>query len=348
MERIKLTKFAHGAGCGCKIAPQVLEEILQDAKTGSTFPSLLIGNQSNDDAAVYRLNEEEALIATNDFFTPIVDDPRVFGKVAAANALSDVYAMGGQPLMALSILGWPLEKLSTASAREVIAGAMEICEQAGIPLAGGHSIDSTEPFFGLAVNGRVKINHIKSNSNAQAGDVIILTKPIGVGILTTAAKREILDENDLHRLIPLLTQLNKVGTELGKIDAIHAMTDVTGFGLAGHLIEMAEGADLSVQLNFSAIPKIPTVEQYLSKNTIPDATYRNWNAYGSKVHMNSTINTLQAFQLLPDPQTNGGLLIALAPNAVSEIMQILTQSGFQHAAVIGQFIPQTDQVLYVS
>ncbi|HEV2832994.1 MAG TPA: selenide, water dikinase SelD, partial [Hanamia sp.] len=271
---IKLTEYSRGAGCGCKISPQVLEEILHSE---IAFPNnnLLVGNNSNDDAAVYDLGNGTALISTTDFFMPIVDDAFDFGRVAAANAISDVYAMGGKPVLAVAVLGWPIEKLSSSLAKKVIEGARTICAEANIPLAGGHSIDSAEPFFGLAVNGIVPVSNLKRNNTAKEGDLLFLTKPIGVGILSTAQKRKLLKEEHLKVLIDQLTTLNKVGEELGKIKGVSSMTDVTGFGLAGHLIEMAEGSGLSTELYYSRLCIAEGVLQYLSERIVPDATNRN-------------------------------------------------------------------------
>lgn len=345
-ELIKLTQHAHGAGCGCKIAPQVLKEILQTPEAPQEFKNLLVGNTTNDDAAVYQLNDTESLIATTDFFTPIVNDPYIFGQVAAANAISDVYAMGGQPLLSLAILGWPVEKLPISAAQQVLEGARSICAQAGIPLAGGHSIDTKEPIFGLSVNGRVQTKLLKQNSNAQVGDLLFLTKPLGVGILATASKREKLEEADLESLHKHLTQLNKIGQDLGQLNAVHAMTDVTGFGLGGHLIEMAENANLSAELNYNAIPKVAGLDKYLAQNILPDATFRNWNAMSEKIQFEPTADALEGFKLLPDPQTNGGLLIAVAPENLTAVQDVLQTNGYaDFCRPIGQFVAKNEKVI---
>lgn len=345
---IKLTQYSHGAGCGCKIAPQVLEAILKTDAPTKDASALLVGHHSMDDAAVYQLDKKEALIATTDFFTPIVDDPYVFGKVAAANALSDVYAMGGSPLLALAILGWPVEKLPVETAQQVLEGAREICNQAHIPLAGGHSIDSREPIFGLSVNGRVLLKNIKQNATAQEGDLLLLTKPLGVGILSTAAKRGKLQDQDLITLTEQLTSLNCIGERLGKTEAVTAMTDVTGFGLGGHLIEMAEGAGLSIEIDYHKIPKIRGLNHYLSQNILPDATFRNWNAISPKIAFKSSADSLEGFKVLPDPQTNGGLLIAVHPKDLSEVQRILEDNGYaDFTQPIGRFIPQKDKRIEV-
>jgi selenide, water dikinase len=325
MADIKLTQFSHGAGCGCKIAPAVLDTILQTSLAQLQYPNLLVGNSSKDDAAVYDLGNGTALISTTDFFVPIVDDPYQFGRIAAANAISDVYAMGGKPIMALAILGWPVDKLSPELAREVIEGGRSMCAEAGIPLAGGHSVDTTEPIFGLSVNGLVPIHHIKKNNNAQEGDLLFLTKPLGTGILSTAQKKEQLEPDDLVTLITQLNLLNKVGEALGKITGVHAITDVTGFGLIGHLMEMAEGSNLGSTLFYSKIPMIDAAKKYLAKRLVPDATYRNWNAYSTQVGFAKGVDVMQAFSLLPDPQTNGGLLIAVDPTEKEMVQEILMQ-----------------------
>lgn len=345
-ELIKLTQHAHGAGCGCKIAPQVLEKILKSDQPAHPFKNLLVGNSLNDDAAVYQLNDTDALIATTDFFTPIVDDPFTFGKVAAANAISDVYAMGGTPLLALAILGWPVEKLPISAAQQVLEGAREICAEANIPLAGGHSIDSPEPIFGLSVNGRVPVKHLKQNNTAQEGDYLLLTKPLGVGVLATAAKRGKITPDDLTTLHLQLTQLNSIGEELGKLDQVHAMTDVTGFGLGGHLIEMAEAAGVSAELDYHSIPKVNGLDHYLAQNILPDATFRNWNAMSEKIQFEPTADALEGFKLLPDPQTNGGLLIAVAPENLTAVQDLLQAKGYaDFCRPIGQFIAKSEKVI---
>jgi len=341
-DQVFLTQYAHGAGCGCKIAPAVLEEILKTNEASQHFPSLLVGNTSKDDAAVYDLGNGTSLISTTDFFTPIVDDAFDFGKIAAANAISDVYAMGGTPLLAIAILGWPVETLPASLAQRVLDGARAICNEATIPLAGGHSIDSKEPFFGLAVNGMITTHQIKQNNTAKEGDVLLLTKPIGVGILSTAQKRKVLLPEHEGLAIKWMAQLNKAGSALASLNAVHAMTDVTGFGLLGHLIEMAEGSGLSAELNYSAIPVIEEAKTYLAQRIVPDATYRNWNSYSSKVAFETGVNVMEAFNLLPDPQTNGGLLIAVDKNAVDEVKQITGD-----VAVIGTLVQAGEKTIRV-
>lgn len=322
----RLTQYSHGAGCGCKIAPAVLDEILRSNETFPLdVPQLLVGNHSRDDAAVYDLGTGQALISTTDFFMPIVDDPFAFGRIASANAISDVYAMGGSPVLAVAILGWTVEKLPTSIARRVIEGSRSLCAEAGIPLAGGHSIDSPEPIFGLAVNGLVDTDHLKRNNTAQAGDVLLLTKPLGVGILTTAEKRGILLPEDEHRAAEQMMKLNRVGTALGKCAAVHAMTDVTGFGLLGHLTEMASGSGLQAELWFDTIPTLPNIQHYIAHNAIPGGTQRNWNSYG---HGISPLTPEQR-AILCDPQTSGGLLIAVEEQRLTECQAILRDAGLE-------------------
>lgn len=344
---IALTQYAHGAGCGCKIAPQVLKEILQ---TSVSQPSqnLLVGNSSNDDAAVYDLGNGNALISTTDFFMPIVDDAFDFGRIAAANAISDVYAMGGKPILALAILGWPIQKLPTSLAQRVIEGARTVCAEAGIALAGGHSIDTLEPMFGLSVNGLIEIKNLKKNDTAQEGDLLFLTKPIGVGVLSTAQKRGLLKEEDKTTLIKQLTQLNNFGEKLGSIAGVTAVTDVTGFGLLGHLIEMAQGSNLSAVINYTNVPKIEGISFYLNQNTIPDATFRNWNAYSTVTEISSDVNVMEAFNLLPDPQTNGGLLFSADPNSINEVIILLQENGLENFITpIGKMIKKEEKVIRV-
>jgi selenide, water dikinase len=304
---IKLTQFSPGAGCGCKISPADLREIIQNVPGKDQYEGLLVGCESQDDAAVFDMGNGEAIISTTDFFTPIVDDPRDFGRIAAANAISDIYAMGGSPLMAISILGWPLTKLPASMAATVIEGAVEVCKEAGIPLAGGHSIDISDPVFGLAVTGIIKRSNIKHNSTAIPGCRLFLTKPLGIGILSTASKKNLLDEADYLDSIYWMTKLNAVGAELGKMDCVLAMTDVTGFGLLGHLLGICEGSELAARIYFSAVPKLGNISRYIEKNCIPGGTYRNWKSYGGKV---SEITEFQK-HVLADPQTSGGLLIAV-------------------------------------
>ena len=340
---IKLTHYSHGAGCGCKIAPKVLDEILKSSFVLPDNNKLLVGNHSKDDAAVYDLDNGMALISTTDFFMPIVDDAFDFGRIAAANSISDVYAMGGKPLMAIAILGWPVEKLPVELAQQVIEGGRSICAEAGIPLAGGHSIDSQEPIFGLAVTGIMPIENLKKNNTAEAGDVLFLTKPLGVGILSTAQKRGLLKEEHLPLMIAQMAALNKKGEELGKIKGVTAMTDVTGFGLLGHLIEMTEGSGLSAELYYDKLPVAEGVRDYITQRIFPDATTRNWNGYSDKVKFEKGVNVMEAFTLLPDPQTNGGLLLSVKEDAVEEVKHILGSD--LHA--VGRLLPANEKRVWV-
>ena len=349
VEKIKLTGFSRGAGCGCKIAPNVLEEILHSNKEAPVFANLLVGNGTNDDAAVFEMADGTALISTTDFFAPIVDDAFDYGRIAAANAISDVYAMGGNPLMAVAMLGWPVEKLPASLAQQVIEGARHTCALANIPLAGGHSIDSVEPFFGLAVNGIVKKENLKQNNTAKAGDLLFITKPIGVGILSTAQKRDVLTEEHYNIMINQMAALNSIGALLGTDIDVTAMTDVTGFGLMGHLIEMAEGANLSAELFYSKIPVVAGAREYMSQRIVPDATYRNWNSYSKKVDFAKDVNVMEAFTLLPDPQTNGGLLFSVAPEAIAGIQDLLRANGLgDFVEPIGVMKKQGEKTVVVS
>lgn len=334
---IKLTQHSKGGGCGCKIAPSVLSEILAAHNVGAknNIPQLLVGNDSRDDAAVYQIDEKNAIISTTDFFMPIVDDAFAFGQIAAANAISDVYAMGGKPIFALAVLGWPLATLPASVAAQVMEGARKTCAEAGIVIAGGHSIDSQDPIFGLVVNGMVAIENLKRNDTAKEGDVLILTKPLGVGILATSQKRGLLTEAHLEKLVKQLTTINKAGEALGKLSAVHAMTDVTGFGLAGHLTEMMQGSNLTAEISYSKLPIIPEVREYIAQKAIPGATARNWNATQDGISLAPEIDEKEASVLLPDPQTNGGLLIAVAPEAVKDVQAILENLGIQYREPIG-------------
>jgi selenide, water dikinase len=346
MEEIRLTQFSKGGGCGCKIAPAVLKEILH-TNDKSIFENLLVGNDESDDAAVFLTGNDQAIVSTTDFFLPIVDDAFDFGRIAAANAISDVYAMGGTPLMAIAILGWPIEKLPVEQARLVLEGGRTICREAGIPLAGGHTIDSSDPIFGLSVTGTVNVRELKKNGGAQAGDHLFLTKAIGTGILATAIKRGQLNPSHYDSFIQRITLLNKVGKELGKIKGVSAMTDVTGFGLLGHLIEMLTASALSAEINYSSIPKAEGLDEYLKLRTIPDATFRNWNSYSSHVQFEKGVNVMEAFNVLPDPQTNGGLLVAVHENALEEVKEIFLQHGIS-TEPIGKCIEQKEKLVYVT
>ena len=342
---IKLTQYSHGAGCGCKIAPKILDEILTSNIAMPDNDKLIVGNHSKDDAAVYDLGNGTALISTTDFFMPIVDDPYEFGRIASANAISDVYAMGGKPILAIAILGWPINILPPAIAQKVIEGSRSICIEAGISLAGGHSIDSPEPIFGLAVNGLVPIENIKQNNLAQQGDVLFLTKPLGVGILTTAEKKGLLKIAHKGVAAKQMMQLNKVGEALGKIKGVHAMTDVTGFGLLGHLVEMAEGSGFSAAVDFSAVHFITAdLTDYVDQQCVPGGTVRNWDSYGEKI---GTLNDYQK-AILADPQTSGGLLVAVAAASVEEVTNILLAHGLEKfIQPIGSIIVKQQQVVTV-
>jgi selenide, water dikinase len=332
---IKLTQFSPGAGCGCKISPADLREIISQIPDKSQFSNLLVGCDTSDDAAVFDIGNGQAIISTTDFFTPIVDDPYDFGRIAATNAISDIYAMGGSPLMAISILGWPLSKLPAAMAGKVIEGATDVCRLAGIPLAGGHSIDIADPVFGLSVTGIINKENIKQNNTAMAGCRLFLTKPLGIGILSTAAKKNILEEEDYQRSVRWMTQLNSAGTELAKMESVRAMTDVTGFGLLGHLLEICEGSSLSARLHFGAIPKLENLGHYIELNSIPGGTHRNWKSYGHK------IGDLTEYQklVLADPQTSGGLLIVVDRNAPA-FDEFAAKNGFAEIGILGEALSE--------
>jgi selenide,water dikinase len=323
MEAIKLTQYSHGAGCGCKISPSILDKILHSAVPAVPDPRLLVGNDKRDDAAVWELGGGQALISTTDFFMPIVDDAFDFGRIASANAISDVYAMGGKPVLAIAILGWPIEKLAPEVAARVLEGARAICAEAGIALAGGHSIDCPEPVFGLAVNGIVSLTHLKRNSTATAGCRLYLTKALGVGVLSTAQKKGLLEPEDAAIALKSMVTLNSLGEKMGKIAGVKAMTDVTGFGLLGHLSEMCEGSGLSAVVEFAKVPVIGSIPAYLDKACIPGGTQRNWASYGHKISLGSERQRL----ILADPQTSGGLLIAVEPAAGEAVETLLCEHG---------------------
>lgn len=318
MEEIKLTQFSPGSGCGCKISPKDLEEILKNITPIIHDNRLLVGNSTKDDAAVFDLENGTAIISTTDFFTPIVDDAFDFGYIAAINALSDIYAMGGKPILAIAILGWPLSKIPTNIAKEVIKGATEACAKAGITISGGHSIDIPVPVFGLAVNGLVNKNNIKQNCTAKSNCSLFITKPLGIGIFSTAQKKNLLTDEDLKIALNSMKTLNSIGSEFGKTDAIKAMTDVTGFGLGGHLIEMCEGSNINAEINFNSLPIFEGIEKYIDNNTIPGGTTRNFNSYGSKISAMSEFQKL----IICDPQTSGGLLIAVEEGKENDVLKI--------------------------
>jgi selenide,water dikinase len=332
---IKLTAFSHGGGCGCKIAPGVLSEILKNTGGFPLPKELMVGIETADDAAVYKLNDEQALIATTDFFMPIVDDPFDFGRIAATNAISDVYAMGGTPIMALALVGMPIDKLPLETIGEIIRGGQTMCAEAGIPIAGGHTIDSVEPIYGLVVLGLVHPSRVKRNAGARAGDVLILGKPLGVGVLSAALKKDALGAQGYAAMIANTTKLNTPGKALSQMDGVHALTDVTGFGLLGHLLELARGAQLTAQLSMAQIPLLPGVEQLAHDGYITGASGRNWQAYGQDVTLSPNISTAQ-HNLLTDPQTSGGLLVSCDPASVDAVLALFAREGFDSAAVIGE------------
>lgn len=324
-EDVKLTQYSHGAGCGCKISPKVLDAILHSEVSYPENENLLVGNNSRDDAAVYDIGQGRAIISTTDFFMPIVDDAYDFGRIASANAISDVYAMGGKPMMAIAVLGWPIDKLAPEVAKRVMEGSRSICQEAGIPLAGGHSIDSPEPIFGLAVTGMVDIKNLKQNDTATAGCELYLTKPLGVGILTTAQKKAILQPEHAQLAPQQMMQLNKIGAELGQLPQVKAMTDVTGFGLLGHLSEMCEGSNLTAEIYFDKVPVLPEALEYLAQQSIPGGTHRNFDSYGHKI---GGLTSEQKF-ILCDPQTSGGLLVAVEPAGREEVLQVFEKYSLQ-------------------
>ena len=335
MTSIALTQFSHGGGCGCKIAPGLLSEILSRAPQGIVPPELLVGLETSDDAAVYRLNDQQALVATTDFFTPIVDDPRDFGRIAATNALSDIYAMGGTPIMALALVGMPIAKLPPEVIGQILAGGAEVCREAGIPIAGGHSIDLLEPIYGLVAMGLVHPDRVRRNADGQPGDVLVLGKPLGVGILSAALKKGLLTEQGYAQMLRHTTQLNRVGIALGGLSGVHAMTDVTGFGLAGHLLEICRGSHLDAQVDLGSLPLIDEALAFAREGIVTGASARNWSAYGADVAWPASAPAwMQA--LASDPQTSGGLLVSCAPNAVDAVLATFAQAGFAQAAVVGQ------------
>lgn len=324
MEEIRLTQYSHGAGCGCKISPAVLDQILHSTSPKSVYPSLLVGNESKDDAAVFDLGDGNCIVSTTDFFMPIVDHPETFGGIASVNAISDVYAMGGEPIMAIAILGWPINSIEPGVAQRVLEGSRRVCNEAGIPLAGGHSIDCPEPVFGLAVTGKVKKSNLKRNDSARAGSVLYLTKPLGIGVITTAQKKGIVKAEHYEAAVQTMLSLNRFGTRLGTLDFVSALTDVTGFGLLGHLCEMCEGSGLSAEVEFNKVPRFPFLGEYLDQKSIPGGTNRNWASYGNKV---TPISEVQR-AILADPQTSGGLLIAVDEDRTTEFESYARAQGF--------------------
>ncbi len=325
MSEIKLTQYSHGAGCGCKISPAVLDTILHSDLPKVKFPGLLVGNESKDDAAVYDLGDGNCIISTTDFFMPIVDDPFTFGAIASVNAISDVYAMGGEPVMAIAILGWPINKIPAEVAKLVLEGSRSVCAKANIPLAGGHSIDCPEPVFGLAVSGRLKKENLKRNDTAKIGSLLYLTKPLGIGITTTAQKKGIVQEAHLKIAVDTMLTLNSLGAEIGKLSYVNAMTDVTGFGLLGHLCEVCEGSGLSAEIEFNRVPKFDFLDLYIQQKSMPGGTQRNWESYGHKI---SPVTEGQKV-ILADPQTSGGLLVSVDSDKVSEFERFARQKGYE-------------------
>ena len=342
MEEVKLTEFSHGAGCGCKISPMLLEEILQTSRESIVYPQLLVGNEHNDDAAAYDLGNGTSVLSTTDFFMPIVDDPFTFGRIAATNALSDIYAMGGRPLMAISIFGWPIDKLSAEIAQKVIDGGRAVCEEAGIPLAGGHSIDSPEPIFGLAVTGTVQNKDIMKNSMAQEGCKIFLTKPLGIGILSTAQKQKKIEAGDIEPAIDAMTTLNKIGCELAVLEGVVSMTDVTGFGLLGHLSEICEASEIRAKIWFDKVPLLPNVEKYRQLGCIPGGARKNFMSYGVKISPMSE----EQREILCDAQTSGGLLVFVKNSGLEEFFEVTQRAGLKLEA-IGETSEQGEHLVEV-
>ncbi|HBI83825.1 MAG TPA: selenide, water dikinase SelD [Alcaligenaceae bacterium] len=335
-EPIRLSSLAHGGGCGCKIAPGVLSDILKSVPF--RLPDeLLAGNENNEDAAVYRLNSEQAIIATTDFFTPIVDDPYDFGRIAATNAISDVYAMGGQPIFALALLGMPINVLPLDVIRKITEGGQSVCAQAGIPIAGGHSIDTVEPIYGLVVLGLVHPDKLKRNNGAKVGDSLILGKPLGVGVLSAALKQQKLSAEGYAAMLRYTTMLNTPGIALSNMAGVHALTDVTGFGLAGHLLEMCRGAGVQGRVNWSDVPLIPQAVEFAKQKVVTGASGRNWQGYGAEVSLPDAMQDWQK-NLLTDPQTSGGLLLACSPDAESEVLRLFKEQGFEDARKIGSVV----------
>ncbi len=331
----RLTSLSHGGGCGCKIAPGVLSEILKGTAAMPIPPQLLVGIETADDAAVYQLNDEQALIATTDFFMPIVDDPYDFGRIAATNAISDVYAMGGQPIMALALVGMPISVLSTHTIGRILEGGQAVCRAAGIPIAGGHTIDSVEPIYGLVALGLVHPKHVKRNADARPGDVLVLGKPLGVGVLSAALKKETLSPEGYAQMIEVTTRLNTPGPELAKLPGVHALTDITGFGLAGHALELARGAQAGITLDWAKVPLLPGVTDLARAGCVTGASERNWGGYGAEVGLPAGFDPVHQ-ALLSDPQTSGGLLVSCTPDTVDAVLATFARHGFGQAAVVGE------------
>jgi selenide, water dikinase len=346
MTEIRLTSFSHGGGCGCKIAPNILTDILRNARTPLMPPHLIVGIETGDDAAVYKLNDNQALVSTTDFFMPIVDDPYDFGRIAATNAISDVYAMGGTPMMALALVGMPIDKLPLEVIRSILDGGESVCREAHVPIAGGHTIDSVEPIYGLVVMGLVHPDKVKTNRGARPGDKLILGKPLGVGVLSAAVKKNKLDAAGYRELVASTTKLNTPGALLSELSAVHAMTDVTGFGLLGHLLPLCRNANLRAEIVMDRIPLLPRVEDMAAEGFVTGASARNWASYGSEVSLGGNLGTARK-ALLTDPQTSGGLLVACAPESANDVLSIFRHEGFDRAAVIGEFMEGAARVAVV-
>ena len=341
---LRLTQFSHGGGCGCKIAPGVLQQII--AKSSTTIPlpkQLLVGIETADDAAVYQINERQAIVATTDFFMPIVDDPYDFGAIAATNAISDVYAMGGTPLFALALVGMPIKELRVETIRRILEGGEAVCAKAGIPIAGGHTIDSIEPIYGLVAIGLIDPRNLKRNAGAEPGDALILGKPLGVGVYSAALKKDRLSAEGYRTMIASTTQLNTPGIALGALDAVHALTDVTGFGLLGHLLEICKASNTAATVEFARVPLHLEVLELARDGLFTGASGRNWESYGQEVTLDAALGDAEK-ALLTDPQTSGGLLVACAQPAVKEVLAIFASQGFAQAAVIGEVAPGTPRV----
>jgi selenide,water dikinase len=345
-DTIKLTQYSHGGGCGCKIAPAVLAEMLAAMPVPPSYPNLMVGTESSDDAAVYKLNESQAIVVTTDFFMPIVDDARDFGRIAATNALSDVYAMGATPILALAVVGMPIGKLPLDTIRDILAGGASVCAAAGIPVAGGHSIDAPEPIYGLVGVGVAHPDHIKRNDSAREGDVLILGKPLGVGVLSAALKKGELDAEGYRQMVDTTTQLNRVGATLGGIPGVHAMTDVTGFALLGHLLEVCRGSKLGAELNFNELPFLSVALRLAEQGYSTGAADRNWGSYGTEVDLPQGFPEWQR-KLLCDPQTSGGLLVACSENEADKVLALFHEQGFSAAKVIGKMFTGAARVKVV-
>ncbi len=342
MTEIRLTQYSHGAGCGCKISPAVLDAMLHSDLPKAQFPALLVGNESKDDAAVYDIGDGTCIVSTTDFFMPIVDDPFTFGAIASVNAISDVYAMGGEPFMAIAILGWPVNTLPAEVAKKVLEGSRKVCAEAGIPLAGGHSIDCPEPVFGLAVTGKLKKEHLKRNDTAKEGSLLYLTKPLGIGIITTAQKKGIVKAEHLQKAVDTMLTLNKLGVEFGKLAYINAMTDVTGFGLLGHLCEVCEGSGLSAEIEFGKVPKFDFLDSYIQQKSMPGGTQRNWDSYGSKINPLGDVKRA----ILADPQTSGGLLVSIDADSSSQFEGFVKSKGLT-LKPFGKLVKKGDKAVSV-